>query len=192
MGSLVNTGFSICSICALTKPIESFPLRKDTGKRRSLCQACRNSQSQKWVVANLQKRRAIALKWAKNNYAYIRKKKAEYRALRPLAMRRWSIENPEKMDALRKDWDRRNPHRKLQHARNRQARKRRAIPIWANQDAMNQIYLEARIKGPSFEVDHVIPLKGKTVCGLHWEGNLEIITRRDNRVKGCFRWPDMP
>lgn len=38
--------------------------------------------------------------------------------------------------------------------------------------------------GVAFEVDHVVPLQNKTVCGLHVEANLRIVERRKNRSKG--------
>jgi hypothetical protein len=34
--------------------------------------------------------------------------------------------------------------------------------------------------GIRHEVDHVIPLQGETVCGLHWEGNLQVLPKIDN------------
>lgn len=37
---------------------------------------------------------------------------------------------------------------------------------------------------PWFEVDHVVPLNGKEVSGLHVVGNLQVITRTENRAKG--------
>jgi len=37
---------------------------------------------------------------------------------------------------------------------------------------------------PSFEVDHIIPVKGKNVCGLHTPANLQVIPRTENRRKG--------
>ena len=37
--------------------------------------------------------------------------------------------------------------------------------------------------GIPHEVDHIVPLTSKVVCGLHWEGNMRVVTRRVNRSK---------
>ena len=70
--------------------------------------------------------------------------------------------------------------------------KRRAVkcsstPAWANLKAIKRIYqMCARVSqetGVQHHVDHVIPLQGKRVCGLHVEHNLQIIPATDNRKK---------
>jgi 5-methylcytosine-specific restriction endonuclease McrA len=40
-----------------------------------------------------------------------------------------------------------------------------------------------RKKGLNVEVDHIIPISHKDVCGLHVPWNLSIIPTKDNRVK---------
>ncbi len=60
----------------------------------------------------------------------------------------------------------------------------------------SEIYLLAvdrSIKtGVPHEVDHIVPLQSKVVCGLHNEFNLRVITRRENLSKKNYFWPDMP
>lgn len=69
----------------------------------------------------------------------------------------------------------------------RRALKRNAMPAWSDRTAIRAIYEEAkaRIKatGQSWHVDHIIPLAGKSVCGLHVPANLRIIPGGDNLRK---------
>lgn len=53
-------------------------------------------------------------------------------------------------------------------------------PKWANKDKIKEIY-KNRPKG--FDVDHIIPLQGKFVSGLHVENNLQYLTVKENRSK---------
>lgn len=48
-------------------------------------------------------------------------------------------------------------------------------------DAIEQIY-ESRLPGQ--EVDHIVPLLGDNVCGLHVPWNLRVTSTRENRSKG--------
>jgi hypothetical protein len=62
-----------------------------------------------------------------------------------------------------------------------------ATPPWADIDAIKAIKRQCRrvsnMTGISHHVDHVIPLKGKLVCGLHCAENMQIITALDNLKK---------
>ena len=61
-------------------------------------------------------------------------------------------------------------------------------PAWANQRYINLFYqiaqLESKATGKIVEVDHIYPLRGKTVCGLHVEDNMQLLFKSDNCRKG--------
>lgn len=66
----------------------------------------------------------------------------------------------------------------------------RVMP-WSNFNEINLIYKEAREKslkdGISYHVDHILPLRGKRVSGLHVHMNLQILVGTENISKGN-RW----
>lgn len=64
-------------------------------------------------------------------------------------------------------------------------------PKWLSVEQVNEmkkLYLLAKLKslneGKQWQVDHIIPLQGSTVSGLHVPWNLQIILKRDNVRKG--------
>ena len=69
----------------------------------------------------------------------------------------------------------------------KQKRTKYAKPSWADDKAIRLIYEKAVhltiVTGIKHEVDHIVPLTNKLVCGLHVENNLQVITFTENRQK---------
>jgi len=64
-----------------------------------------------------------------------------------------------------------------------------AVPTWADKDLVKDIYLEAYYFG--LQVDHIIPLISNKVCGLHWECNMQLLSKPENASKGNRHWPNI-
>ena len=60
------------------------------------------------------------------------------------------------------------------------SKKLQAVPSWANLEKIKEIYLGCP---DGYEVDHIIPLQGNLVCGLHCESNLQYLPMSENRSK---------
>ena len=102
--------------------------------------------------------------------------------------RKWREENSEYKKEIDKKWDKENREKKnAQEAKHRAAKLQRT-PIWGDYLKIEEVYLEAYNKtketGIRYEVDHIIPLQGKLVSGLHIDNNLQVITKKANCSKG--------
>jgi 5-methylcytosine-specific restriction endonuclease McrA len=86
-----------------------------------------------------------------------------------------------------KDYTPEQKARHLARVKSRTKRLRQATPSWANKPAIEEMYVKARMltlsTGIKHEVDHIVPIKGDTVSGLHVEYNLQILTKQENRDK---------
>jgi hypothetical protein len=66
------------------------------------------------------------------------------------------------------------------HSRLREIAEIRQRPIWANLKKIMEIYVN---RPEGYHVDHIIPLRGKTVSGLHVESNLQYLPALENMKK---------
>jgi 5-methylcytosine-specific restriction endonuclease McrA len=93
-------------------------------------------------------------------------------------------------------YQRDNLHIFRQNGAKRRATKIKASVAWANREKIAEIYSESQkiieTTGILHQVDHIVPLNHKLVCGLHNEFNLQILTKTENLSKKNRYWPDMP
>lgn len=101
----------------------------------------------------------------------------------------WRAKNRDRHRAMIAKWKAENKPRTLANTRFRQAQKLKATPPWLTEEdreCMVQLYICAKMLrdcGFPTEVDHVIPLLGKTVSGLHVPWNLQLLSTAANRAK---------
>jgi len=78
--------------------------------------------------------------------------------------------------------DKNSPLTTRRNAAIRRARVRDQLCGCCSAEDFSLIYLLASLGEEEFEVDHMTPI---ALGGLHCTSNLQILTRKDNRVKGC-------
>lgn len=98
--------------------------------------------------------------------------------------------SPEAVLAYKKAWKKKNRGAVAASVASRKAHIRQATPKWLTKEQKQQIkifYIEAdRLKtetGIDHEVDHIVPIRGGIVHGLHVPWNLRVITAAENQKK---------
>jgi hypothetical protein len=88
---------------------------------------------------------------------------------------------PEKYRKYSKRWAAKNPKYGKARSAKYRATKKQAIPKWADLEKIAKFYNNCP---EGYHVDHIVPLQGKLVCGLHVENNLQYLTAESNWKKG--------
>ena len=177
----------ICKKCGEEKDIDSFYIRKETGRPRSECKECWNKTTKKWQKNNIEKVRSYVRKSCKKAYDENPEKYKEKSRIR-------RENNPEEVrNIVNKSYNKnyQNDYVRQRARLNRNAANRRAAtPSWlsAIQKAMIlEFYDIARARsvqtGVTYHVDHIMPVNGKNSCGLHVPWNMQVLSQSENCAK---------
>ncbi len=149
-----------------------------------------------------------------NKEAYLARSKAQ-RLADPTAskkyMKEYSVKNRTRLQEQKASWvaanaelNRRykqkyatnNPGKVNANARKYKASKAKRTPPWLSKEQLREIeqfYVIAKdlswLSLEPLEVDHIVPLRGKIVSGLHVPWNLQILPKSDNEKKRN-KWPN--
>jgi hypothetical protein len=164
--------------------MEFYEDKSKRGGRQPNCKACVAARSKVFYKKN--KVRLTAY-----HKAY-REQNKQRRVARDKA---WYEQNKEIAAERRRAWREQNPAKSSAMCRRYQAKKLNATPAWVDTSEILDFYEAARAfriyTGQEYHVDHIVPLQGKTVCGLHVPANLQVLPLPENTSKQNRHWPDM-
>lgn len=161
-------------------PLTQFYTNKDMKDGyMSRCKSCESERCKAKTIKRKDEQLSKAKEWRMKN------KEKLYAAC--LA---WRKRNPERCAAYYVDYRNRNRGVVNERWMRREVAKKNATPKWLNEDdiwMMAEIYdlssLRTLATGILWHVDHIVPLQGKTVSGLHVPWNLRVITAKENQMK---------
>jgi len=158
------------------------------------CIECVVIQSTEWQAKNPKKYFASMQKWVENNRELHGTQVKRWQNANKDKVRKdakaWALANPEKVKAKALRYIRKHPDAYTAKAVASVAKRAKRVPQWLTPDdrwmmreAYNLAKLRTKMFGFVWEVDHIIPLRGKLVSGLHVPTNLQVIPKAENRSK---------
>jgi hypothetical protein len=171
-----------CASCKIEMLTEGNFVKLKT-RYHSWCNDCRKLKKKEWDSKNVEYVRAKAMEWHYANYDKCKEKKA-------IVIKNWRKNNIEKCREYAKKCYQNNKEKSFAKSALYRANKRNAAPKWLDKNMQEQIANLFKIAkemsrktGIKYEVDHIIPLQGVNVSGLHVPWNLQVITQFENRSK---------
>lgn len=173
-----------CTRCGVEKPLESFSAHpKGKHGKQPRCKSCCTELSLARYYADPEaarvKRKAHYARTAERSRAY---SLAWYQANKAQALKSckdWVSRNKEKAAEIKLRWKQRNIGYTKAKVAERRASVKRATPAWlsaADRASICAVYeMAARVSaclGTPHHVDHIHPLNGAGLCGLHVPWNL--------------------
>jgi hypothetical protein len=132
-----------------------------------------------WYEKNKQRLIEKAARWNRDNPERRKEIKTQ-----------WALNNKDKVNKSRKQWKEKNKAKIYTATSVRRANLLNATPKWVTKETLKDIesfYICSQMftmyTGQKYHVDHIIPLRGKTVSGLHVPYNLQIIPAKENLAK---------
>jgi len=158
-----------CYKCQSFKSLDLFG--KNKSRKDGLadeCKKCKRSQDRDYASKHREEAKQRASEWYYNNYEY--------------ALQRNKING--------ELWRKENPDKHCARQSKRRASKLNATPTWLSESHLLHMQCKYSLSkmlsketGQLHHVDHIVPLKGKTVCGLHVPWNLQVIPAKENLCK---------
>lgn len=179
-----------CIVCFKSKP------KKKVSYKGPKCNACARKEWKKnnpekdknWYNSvkdsqEFKKKKSMQFKnWMSNLSEEQLEARKAYKKLKNKELHAKRKDDPEYKARRRKNvraWQQRDGNGKF-HCAKRRAAKKQATPTWADMVKIKEIYANCP---NGYEVDHVVPLQGRQVSGLHVENNLTYLLKSDNKRK---------
>lgn len=171
----------ICTTCREEKDYLEFS--KDSSKKdghRSDCKVCKSKRDKTYSSFNSAKISANRKSRYLKNYQKERSQQSLY-----------AKSNRELLNSHARTFKSRHKGKVNAQTRLRQAKKLKATPSWLTEEQktdmmrLYEVCSKINLKtGKVHHVDHIVPLQGKSICGLHVPWNLTIIPATMNLQKG--------
>jgi len=146
------------------------------------------------MARDKENQRRIAREWYLRNKELVKHRAKAWNAANPEKRAEIKAKNREKNKeeyySKNREWNAANKDKKASYQAKRRAVQLQRTPRWLDEDdlwmieeAYSLAKLRTQMLGVVFHVDHVIPLQGRNVCGLHVPTNLQVIPARENLSK---------
>jgi 5-methylcytosine-specific restriction endonuclease McrA len=179
----------ICFACKKAKSVADFT--KNCRKPDGLEYVCRVCLKIAQAKNYLKHREGVIQRTNAYRKAHLtenRQAVKRYKRSHPGKIREYLEANYEILAAWRRNWFRLrySTDRGLYLAQNaaRRAARLQATPAWLSEEQKNHMVALYKACPKGFHVDHIVPLKGKQVCGLHVPWNLQYLSSKENLKKG--------
>lgn len=160
--------------------VESYRLTKNGRPREGL-----NQKAREYRAKNPDRSKSAVRTWKSN---------PKNREIANECTRKWATANKDRCKATSRLWRALNTHLVRAYSSKRRAKVRQRTPGWVtNEDIKFMTYLYSYARaceialGTPYHVDHILPLNGKYVSGLHVPLNLQVMPAEEN-LKKSNKW----